>query len=228
MHVCVYIYKIHAHTHACVYISTVRGRNTERQHHRYPDLSWMNAREGIRQPRATQSDTPRLTHHPHSQGTELRLTKRLEFFTTTRYPSPSRLRHLMPIPSSCPSAPFSSPHHLLPARSLSPQLGFFLCSSPKASLLPFSLSFPPSLLSCRLSLGKGGGELGEHGEEPGEGSRAGERGESSQPPLTDADKEAPPPLALLSPPLPPPSKSCAQKWQRLSFFTPKINPGDVI
>lgn len=92
-----------------------------------------------------------------------RLTKGLVFFTTARHPSPSRLRLLMPITSSCPSAPFSSPHRLLPARPLPPQLGFFLCSSPKASLLPFSLSSPPSLLSCRLSLGKGEGSLANTG-----------------------------------------------------------------
>lgn len=81
--------------------------------------------------------------------------------------------------------------------------------------MPFSLSSSRPRVLCTLSLGKGGGELGEHREEPGGGNREGkeERLPNSHWPM------APPPPFLLSPPLPPPPKNASQITLRLSFFT---------
>lgn len=99
-----------------------------------------------------------------------RLSEGLGFFTRPQHPSPSRLRFRMPChvwPSVLSVLPTACSQHVRSRRTP----GFAPRSPPKASLLPGSFSSPPPLLSCRLSLGKGGGELGEHGEEPGGGSR---------------------------------------------------------
>lgn len=199
------------------------GERQERQHHWCTDLNWMNARVGVGQPRAKRSK-----HHPtipDSQGMGQRVKARgvqqgarIGFFPTAHPPLSSCFWCHTPL--LFPSALFCSPHRFFPVSTFTPTpLSAFPLLFTQGPLLPYSLSSPPPRLPCRLSLGKGGGELGEHGEEPGGGYKGGERGEAFQPPLADAAQEAPPSPARLSPPLPPPTKNTAQIRYWLTFFS---------
>lgn len=150
-----------------------------RQHPRSTDWNGMSARVRVRLPRAPGSERRPPTPIPRQGGRVCRRGARI------RHPSPSAPPPDAAPPLLPPSAPFCSPtassqhvHSRLARSRLSPSL--FTQGPP----LPYSLSSPPPGLLRRLSLGRGGGELGQHWEEPGGSSRGGERGEAFQPPLS--------------------------------------------
>lgn len=164
--------------HMCVG-TQAGGTNTGRQHHRCTDLNWTSARIGVRQPGRTRSE-----HHspiPDSQGRGLCvLVERKE----PKDQDSSRLLNPSPLfapasdaipPLLFPSAPSSSPHRLLPARSSPPRSRLSPSVVTQGPLLPFSLSSPPPRLPCRLSLGKGGGELANAGRSQVEATREGKK-----------------------------------------------------
>jgi hypothetical protein len=204
------------------YVCELAGgrRNTAWKHHRCTNLNWICARGGVRQPSATQPSTP-----AHASGIWA-----CKCWAVNRG---APLLHECPAPIPPLACDFgclvtSGPLFLSVLPTACSRHGTFA----PTSLLASPLALHPRPPSCLVVLallrrcfladcpwGKGEGSLANTGRSQVEAAAGG--GEASKPLQAENGKEAPPPSACLSPPLPPPLKNPDALWPLLACLLPE-------